>query len=1620
MGSFVDREEKLDKISETFKDIKKLFKGKDKVLFEEFYNLFFKAAPYADIQSWQDEEMFNVANSLFEFTKECSKKQDYKVRIFNEPLNNKVWKPQRTVIEIVSKNVPFIVDSVSACLNRLGFHIYFINHPMMEIERNEKGELKKIGEFDVQSQREDSESLIHIQLNRRLAPSTLETLEKTICEVLENVMRATADWQPMLKKMRQACGEVQNASKHIVSKDVFSSTELDEATEFLDYLINNHFTFLGCREYSFEKDGSTVIEKGQGLGILRDDDFVIFEGYRDMKVFPEEVVRFRQNPSPIAVRKSTERSKVHRDVSMDVIFVKKYNKEGKVVGEFAFIGLFTSVVYSQSVLEVPFVRSKAKKVLAESKFKPQTHDYKALLDILEKYPRDEIFQATIEFLSETTIRILELKERQRVAVFLRRDSFQRFVTAMVYVPRDRFATPLRLKIQEVLQMMTGAICTDYYTTVSDSTLARVLYVLKTGPEGLRDFDPQQLEEKIAEIARSWADHLRGKLIEEHGEVKGAELSKKYKNSFSDAYQSVTATSSAYHDINKIEELLENGSITVDFYKKSRQLALKLYHKDSPIVLSDILPILENMGFRVVTEEPYHIRIIQNNQHVWLHDYRLECKEACITDVSEVKAQFEDAFLKVWHKQKADDRLNALVIEAGLDADKVDILRSYARYMRQATSLSRAFIKQTLTKYDGISKLFVDYFVNKFDPAVKDKTRKTKLKEIEKQLDEAYQDVETLNEDTILRNIHTLLEKTLRTNFYQRTIDEATGKEVRKDYISFKLKSDDIPFLPLPRPYREIYVYSQEMEGVHLRGGPIARGGLRWSDRFEDYRTEVLGLMKAQMVKNAVIVPVGSKGGFVCKNIPSTASRDQRQEAGISCYKTFISGLLDLTDNLVKGQVVPPENVVRYDDDDPYLVVAADKGTATFSDIANGKSGDYGFWLDDAFASGGSAGYDHKKMGITAKGAWECVKRHFREIGKNIQEEPFTVVGVGDMSGDVFGNGMLLSKQIKLLGAFNHLHIFCDPDPDPAKSWNERKRLFDLPRSTWMDYDQKLLSKGGAIFDRNAKSVDLTPEICQAFGIKKTKMTPDELIKEMLKAKSELLWFGGIGTYIKSVTENDADVGDRANDRLRVNGSDIQASVIGEGANLGVTQLGRIEYALKGGRLNADFIDNSGGVDCSDHEVNIKILLSDVMKSSNMNETDRNKLLEKMEDEVGELVKRNNYQQTQAISLSEMKSSHYVETHASLIREMEKAGLLNRDVENLPSEDEIKERMQIKKGLTRPELAILTSYSKIRLFNELLSGEFIDDKALYKNWLINYFPTDLRKKYEGKIIDHQLKRQIIATDLAGSIVNRMGFAYTKIKKDKMGASIDDVARAYVVIKEACNLNELWAAIEALDNKVKAQTQYELHIEITRFTDRLMGWFLNHSDYKKEGIDKTIKIYKEKISALKKHVCKLIPKAMKSEIDRYERQLIKKGVNKSLASEIAQFGVMSSAAQIIDLANTTKNDVLKVAEIYYEVGSSLGLNWLRLQAKKLKMDDYWQSMALNGMVDDLYDAQIDLTRDIIMKQDKLKDAKKVVSTWVDKQGMQVTQYNEHINALKRMNNLNLAHLVIADQKIRSLQG
>ncbi|MFT5182700.1 MAG: glutamate dehydrogenase, partial [Alphaproteobacteria bacterium] len=1094
-------------------------------------------------------------------------------------------------------------------------------------------------------------------------------------------------------------------------------------------------------------------------------------------------------------------------VHMDVIGVKKFDAAGKVVGERMLVGLFTSAAYSRSPVNIPLLRQKVANTLTRAEFPPASHDAKALAHILENYPRDELWQIDADTLFNNAMGILHLQERQHTALFVREDPFQRYLSALVFVPRDRYDTGLRRKLAAILeQRFSGSMVAFFPEFGTDSVLARILYIIKTGPTGIPAYQIDDIEAALLEATRSWSDQLRDALTATKGEGAGLSLFARYGDAFSLGYRERHTPEAAVADIEHIDEVRLTGELGLNLYQRAGDatdaIHLKLYHDETSLPLSDVLPMLENMGLKVVGEEPFEIsyRYGEGTGAVWIHDFSMRTRSGAGVDLKLVREKFHQTFARVFEGVVGDDGFNKLVLGAGLEWRDVVILRAYCKFLLQARiPFSQPYMEETLANNTELAHLIVELFHTRLQlhPKSSAKAVKRKAEGLSRDIAAALENVSNLDEDRIIRRFANAVEATMRTNYYQT--DEA-GQE--KPYLSFKIDSRAIDGLPEPRPLKEVFVYSPRMEGCHLRGGDVARGGIRWSDRREDFRTEVLGLQKAQMVKNAVIVPVGSKGGFVCKQLPAptgdgTADREATMAEVIDCYSTLMAGMLDLTDNLSGSELVPPKDVMRYDGDDPYLVVAADKGTATFSDIANGISEDYGFWLGDAYASGGSAGYDHKKMGITARGAWESVKRHFREIGRDIQRDAFTVLGVGDMSGDVFGNGMLLSKQTKLIGAFNHLHIFVDPDPDPAKSHAERRRLFRLKRSNWADYDAKLISKGGGIFDRKAKSVKVTAEMKALFEIEGDEVTPNELIRAMLKSQVDLLWFGGIGTYIKSSRESHADADDRSNDALRVNGKDLRCKVLGEGANMAITQYGRIEYARAGGRLNTDFIDNSAGVDTSDHEVNIKIVLNDAVMRGELTVEQRNELLEAMTDDVGRLVLNDNYLQTQAITVAEAKAPELLDAQWHFMRSLERRGLLDRPIEFLPNDEEIADRLSDGEGLTRPEYAVTFAYSKLALYGDLLPTDVPDDPYLVGD-LARYFPELIREKFADHISRHRLRREIVATYVTNSLVNRVGATFVHHLEELTAAGPADIARAYVVARDAFQLRPIWRAIETLDN------------------------------------------------------------------------------------------------------------------------------------------------------------------------------------------------------------------------------
>ncbi|MDF1793529.1 MAG: NAD-glutamate dehydrogenase [Thalassobaculaceae bacterium] len=1593
---------------------------------ETFVRQFFENVAPQDLIDEEVEDLFGAAISIWTFGRE-RKAGQARIRAYNPRFEEVGWQSTHTVIEIVNDDMPFLVDSVTAILNRRDLTVHLVIHPILRVTRDSKGAVATLlGEGET-ADGAIGESYMHLQVSEQTSAEALTEIETALAQVLQDVRAAVEDWRAMRKTMVDVIAELEKAPPKGQSK-----ADLTEICAFLRWIEENHFTFLGYRQYDYVGTGKKlrmdVVEKS-GLGIIRSPEVSVFNGLRDLAGLPEQVQGFLLDPTPLLVMKANKVSTVHRPVPLDSISVKKIDKSGKVVGEHRFIGLFTSVAYNQSPKEIPLLRRRVEKIVERAGFRPASHDGKALVNILETYPRDELFQASEDELFEISIGILHLQERQKTALFVRRDAFERFVTALVFVPRDHYNTQLRERFQAILATAFNGEVTSFYTQMSDSVLARLHFIIATTRGEIPDVDVDELCHRLIDAGRSWEDKLHDALVEDKGEEASQKLLRRYGPAFPTSYKEAYSAHAAIFDMERMEEIGGDATLGMNLFRPigvdDDVLHLKLFHGGAPVPLSDVMPMLENMGVRVLSEVPFEIAGGGMKQAVWLHDFEMRLRVDTECDLATIKAPFQEAFGAVWDRRMENDGFNGLVLNAGMTWREVTVIRAYAKYLRQAAfTFSQDYMEETLLAYAPIARLLVKLFAARFDPAG-DIGREKAVEALEDQIHAALDDVANLDQDRILRRFLNLVRSTLRTNFYQMGAD---GEP--KSYVSFKLDSQNVSDLPLPRPLVEIWVYSSRVEAVHLRGGKVARGGIRWSDRREDFRTEILGLMKAQQVKNAVIVPVGSKGGFVVKRPPVGGSREEIQAEGIECYKILMRGMLDITDNISGPDVIPPEQVVRYDADDPYLVVAADKGTATFSDIANGVSQDYGFWLDDAFASGGSAGYDHKKMGITARGAWESVKRHFRELGHNTQTEDFTVVGCGDMSGDVFGNGMLLSEHIRLLGAFNHLHIFVDPNPDPAKSFKERKRLFELPRSSWSDYDGKLISKGGGVFERSAKSIKLTAEIKKAFGMTEDSVTPNDLIRAILKAEVDLLWFGGIGTYVKSERESNLDAGDRANDPVRIDAREISAKVLGEGANLGVTQRGRMEAALKGVKLNTDAIDNSAGVDCSDHEVNIKILLGAIVADGDMTLKQRDKLLEAMTEEVGDLVLADNYDQTQALSIASHQGLTLIDAQSRLMRGLERGHLkLNRRIEFLPDDEAIADRISDGKGLTRPELAVLLAYAKMELYDDLLASDLPDDPALTED-LALYFPARLREKHGKAILAHRLRREIIATTVTNSMINRVGATFLNTLGEQTGAKPAEIARAFTIVRDVFGLRGLWDAIEALDNKVPAALQTRMLLDIQRLVERETLWFLRNGR-RPLDIASHVNEFEPGVSALKGCLVDVIGMVERDDLNLVCGELEEKGVSKALAHEIASLEALSSACDVVRLASASNSDVRTVATVYFQVGARFSLDWLRDRAVELAADTYWQKLAINALVDDFYLHQGHLAQNVLGHADggilkgKAKGKSKTgdsadaaISAWTGERPDDVTRTDRLLEDIRAADHVDLAMLAVANGQMRAL--
>ncbi len=1534
--------------------------------------------------------------------------QECKVHVYTPQVEEHGWQSPHTVIEIVTDDMPFLVDSVSMEVTRHGYAIHLMLAPIFNMRRDAQGQLLKVLPPDAAPGDTITEALLHVEVDQQREPAVLDELRQDLVRVLGQVRAVVDDWPKMRRTLQQIARELDTNPPPV------DQEEVAEARALFTWLEDGNFIFLGYRAYDLlSENGEERLwaVPGSGLGILQDAKARLVS--QDFANLPAEASKLARSRDLLNLTKANSRAPVHRPSYMDYVGIRRFDADGHVVGEWCFLGLYTTAAYHEHPRDIPVLRHKFNRVLARATFRPGDHYHKALIDILETYPRDELFQIAEDELFAIAMGILHIGERPQVRLFLRRDPYGRFLSCLVYLPRDRYNTENRLRIQQILQQQLHGVSVEHAAYVTESVLARLHITIYTNPDDVPAYDVRAIEKRLAEATRSWTDDLQVALLDQCGEEVGNRLFQRYRDAFPTAYRAEFPARAAVPDIIRMEQLAPGGSLALSLYRPleapERSLRFKVLRCEQPMTLSDILPVLETLGVEVVDERPYEIRP-NDAPAVWMYDLGLVYAGEGELYTDHVKALFQDAFAQAWRDNIETDGFNRLVLRAQLSGREIAVLRAYSKYLRQVGSLfSQAYMEQSLSNHPQIARLLLELFRTRFDPAA-GKNAQAEAKLVE-DIEYALDAVPSLDEDRILRSFLHLMQATLRTNFFQRGANQQP-----KPYLSFKLDPSLVPDLPLPRPLFEIFVYSPRMEGVHLRGARVARGGIRWSDRREDFRTEILGLMKAQMVKNAVIVPLGAKGGFVVKQPPSGSDREALLAEVTACYQGLIRGMLDLTDNLVAGQVVPPPGVVRYDDDDPYLVVAADKGTATFSDIANALAREYSFWLGDAFASGGSAGYDHKKMGITSRGAWESVKRHFRESGMDVEATDFTVVGIGDMSGDVFGNGMLLSRHIKLIGAFNHQHIFLDPDPDPERSFQERERLFKLPRSSWADYDHGLISQGGGIFPRSAKSITLSPEVRRRLAVEASALTPHELIRALLKAPVELLWNGGIGTYVKASDERHSDVGDKANDGLRVDGRELRCRVVAEGGNLGFTQRGRIEYALLGGRINTDAIDNSAGVDCSDHEVNLKILLNAMVAAGDMTEKQRNQLLAGMTEEVAELVLRDNYEQNQALSMAQAQAPAMLDEQASFIRRLEQADKLNRAIEFLPDDERLVERRTARLGLVRPELATLLAYSKITLYEELLASDLPDTPEL-ESELIHYFPMPVRERAAEPMRSHRLRREIVATRVTNRIVNRMGSTFVYRLGEETGAAAEDIARAFTVVLEVFDVGLLWAGIEALDRRVAVETQLAMLDQTTRLVERATRWLVRH---RRPPLDiaATVAHFAPGVAVLMQELPRLLMDTDRDVLQQVSAGLAGKGVPTELALRVAGLGMHFAALDIVESAHASNLAVETVAGMYFALGTRLRLHWLRDQVLALPLGDRWQSLARAALRDDLYTLHSALTTEVLQIGPPELDVPGRIEAWVAQNVAPLERWLQVLSEITSGETYNLTTLSVAVHGLQNL--
>jgi glutamate dehydrogenase len=1621
------RDELVDKAAESAPEIADLIR------------LYYRYVPPEEVIDFSATDLVGAVRSHLELAKQRVPGRPV-VRAVNPTAESDGWTTPATVIQVVTDDMPYLVESVSAELVRNGFQVQRVVHPIVVVRRDVAGALRGVlPTADPGDPPGDAlvESWMYIEIDLITDPDRSREIGTGLYSVLNDVREVVEDADKM-RGQALALAESLDASGLPLEAE-----EVAEGAALLRWLSNGNFTFLGYRQYELVRGDADPALRGvlaTGLGVLRQDSLAA----RSLTAGPDSVAHALA-PKLLVLTEASAPSTVHRSVYPYYVGVKTFDEAGQVTGEHRFLGVFTTAAVHDNVLDIPVVERRVRAVIHRAGFPLDSYSGQRMLEVIQNWPRSELFSSSAESLYNTATGVIALADRRRLRLFLRRDPFGRFFSCFVFLPRDRYTTTTRLAMQEVLLAELAGSNLEYMARIGEFALAQVYFTVHTDPARQIDPDVARIQERLALAIRSWEDRMAEAILAEQDGTPGAALigaesageqGQRLANVFPEAYKEDFSAVEALKDLRRLEALDHEGAMDMQFYVPTDaapgERRFKLYLAGDGVTLSQVLPVLGHMDVEVIDERPYELRNDGGNNW-WIYDFGLRLDPAALehrTDegLERARTQFQEAFGAAWRGEAEVDRFNALVLRAGMSWREAMVLRAYTRYMRQAgTPYSQTYIESTVLNHTDVATALVKLFETRFDLA---RDRETRISATAAQVEELtamIDDVKSLDEDRILRSILTLINATLRTNYMVRD-DEGNPRP----YLAIKLNPRAIPDLPQPRPRFEIFVYSPRLEGVHLRFGPVARGGLRWSDRREDFRTEVLGLVKAQAVKNAVIVPVGAKGGFVVKRPPVPTGdpgldRQSLLNEGIACYRMFISGLLDLTDNLEAGQTVAAKQVVRYDDDDTYLVVAADKGTATFSDIANEVAAKYGFWLGDAFASGGSVGYDHKAMGITARGAWESVKRYFRELDVDTQTQDFTVVGVGDMSGDVFGNGMLLSEHIRLVAAFDHRHIFIDPNPDAASSYAERRRLFDLPRSSWDDYDRSLISEGGGVWPRTLKAIPLSPQVVEALGLPEDvrKLSPAELMKAILVAPVDLLWNGGIGTYVKAATESHAEVGDKANDAVRVNGADLRVRVVGEGGNLGLTQRGRIEFARTRGKVNTDALDNSAGVDCSDHEVNIKILLDHLVADQRLTQEQRNELLVEMTGEVSDLVLADNYRQNAVMGVSRAHAAPMVSVHARLVASLEEHGGLNRELEALPSAQKFLDMEEAGQGLTSPELATLLAHVKLGLKEELLASD-LPGGTVFASRLPEYFPSQLRERFGDAIPAHPLSQQITTTLLVNELVDGGGITYAFRLAEEINACATDAVRAFAVVTRVYDLPDLWRQIDALDNKVPTAIADEMVLESRRLLDRASRWLLSNRP-QPLAVGAEINRFSRVVHDIAPRVGDLIGGPDAHLVAQQIEHFIEHGVPAALARRVGALVNTYSLLDITEVAELAEREVgldterspMETAELYYALADHLDIDQLLTSISGLERGNRWHALARLALRDDVYSSLRAITLDALQHSDPGQTAEQKIENWEKANASRLARARVALGELRNAaTRLDLATLSVAARQIRSM--